>query len=498
MLKYSIMKKQIIYLSVILAFVIFSGVIISKHEIWRDEGRAWLIAQSAESIPELFKALKYDGTPALWYLTLYPFAKAGLPVLTMSIMHFLIIFAAVLIFLKFSPFSLLEKTLFIFGYFILYEYNAIARSYAFTVLLLFVIAAFYGQRFKKTVQYFILLSVLSASNLHSMCISIALVIFYFFESKPGTFNTKHKWAVLIFSATLLFSIYQLFPPSDLTRTLTGWKGSKASTIPNAFVSAFLPVQIPQLNFWNTKIIYYPDNVRAFWGIPLFLLSLAVFIRKPKAMALYGLTSLSILALFALKYGGSTRHHGLMFILFIFSLWIAQNYIEQPLFFGKRIGQLFSKKAINVVFLTILGLQVLAAPIPLYYDYKYDFSAGKKAADYLKENNLLSGDTFICVYDFFTSEAILPYTDVSFYSLENSKSGRFIVFNTGCDKVFDTTIKYKTDIINTVTGGKKYNKILFILNSENNDENFLKEYTLIKYFHNTIVRDESYYIYLKHG
>ncbi|OGF48856.1 MAG: hypothetical protein A2231_07445, partial [Candidatus Firestonebacteria bacterium RIFOXYA2_FULL_40_8] len=448
------MKKRIYYISIILIFVLLSVLIISKHEIWRDEGRAWLIAQSAENIPELLSSLKYDGTPALWHLTLYPFAKAGLPVITMSIIHFLIIFSAVLIFLRFSSFSLLQKTLFIFGYFILYEYNAIARSYSSTVLFLFIIAAIYKNRFKYPLRYFAAISLLACSNLHGLCISLALAIFYFYEFKSNinkaVFTVNYLLAALIFIFTLLFCIYNLLPPDDLTRTLTGWKGSTTSTIPNAFISAFFPVQIPQLNFWNTKLLYYPDTGRYFYGILLYILSLLVFFRKPKALALYVLTSFSLIALFALKYGGSTRHHGLIFILFIFSLWISENYKEISLFSGPGINKIFSKRMTTGIFTALLVFQVSAVPIPVYYDNKYDFSAGKRVATYLQENRFLREDTFICVYDFFTAESVLPYLNIEFYSIENSKFGRFIVFNTGCDAAFNTPAKYKTDILKETT------------------------------------------------
>ncbi|MFH1075204.1 MAG: hypothetical protein V1752_08970 [Candidatus Firestonebacteria bacterium] len=159
-------------------------------------------------------------------------------------------------------------------------------------------------------------------------------------------------------------------------------------------------------------------------------------------------------------------------------------------------KIFSVKIVNTLFIILLVFQVLASPIPIYFDAKNDFSAGKRVANYLQDNQLLNEDTFICVYDFFTAEAILPYTLNNFYSIENSKFGRFIVFNTGCDKVFETSIKYKTDILDKVIEGKNYKRTILILNSENKDDNFLKKYRLVKYFNNTIVSGESYYIYLK--
>ena len=492
------MKNKVYFGFLLLVFTVLSVTMISNHELWRDEGHAWLIIQSAGSLPALFNAMRYDGTPALWHTILYPFAITGQPVIWMSIIHFVIIFCAVILFLLKSPFTNLQKTLFIFGYYIFYEYSAIARSYSLTVLLLFVTAVVFKDRFKKPLLYFGILSLLANANLHSLCIALTLTGFYVYELKKDKLALTPRVfsAFVLFAVVFLFCIYQLYPPADLTRSLSGWKGSNLSTTLNTLVSAFLPVQIPKLNFWNTKLVYYPDTVRSWLGIPLYLLSLLVFVRKPKALGVYLVSSFSLLLLFAAKYGGSARHHGLIFILFIFSLWISTCYKDRAIFSGKKLKTFFTARLAGALLTSLLVIQVIASPIPFYFDLKYDFSAGKKAADYLKAERLLGEDTFICVYDFFCAESILPYTDKAFYSIENERFERSIIFNTGCDKAYETPVSYKTGRINEVIKGKNYRQIIYISNSEITDTTFQKDYDLLKSLTGTIVNNESYYIYQK--
>src|SRR4051812_4217393 len=41
---------------------------LARHEIWRDEAQAWLLARSSASPLALLRAMRYEGHPALWHL----------------------------------------------------------------------------------------------------------------------------------------------------------------------------------------------------------------------------------------------------------------------------------------------------------------------------------------------------------------------------------------------------------------------------------------------
>ena len=74
-------KKLILNLILFCAFagyLAFNGLLLARHEPWRDEANVWLMAREL-SPAGLFAEIRYQGHPCLWYLIVMPFAKLGLP-----------------------------------------------------------------------------------------------------------------------------------------------------------------------------------------------------------------------------------------------------------------------------------------------------------------------------------------------------------------------------------------------------------------------------------
>ena len=131
-------------------YALLTSIVAIYHEPWRDEAQAWLIARDLDII-SLFKQMRYEGTPALWHLILFPFAKLNFPYCTITIIHLVIAISMVYLFVSYAPFSRITKLLFIFSYYIAYEYAIIARNYNIAILLLFLIAIFYKERFEHQI-----------------------------------------------------------------------------------------------------------------------------------------------------------------------------------------------------------------------------------------------------------------------------------------------------------------------------------------------------------
>ena len=89
---------------------------------------------ACKSIGAVIRQMGYEGTPALWHVILFLPAQLGLPYRSMFVIHFLIIATAVVTFVRYAPFSRVQKILFVIGYYALYEYNTIARNYAVSVM----------------------------------------------------------------------------------------------------------------------------------------------------------------------------------------------------------------------------------------------------------------------------------------------------------------------------------------------------------------------------
>src|SRR4030043_511526 len=161
-------------------YTVINIVLLLHHEPWGDEAHTWLVARDLDVI-SIFKQMAYDGTPALWYMFLVPFAKTGLPYISEFILHLMIAVAAVTVFILYAPFLRITKVLFIFSYYMAYEYSIIARSYCLSILLLFIIAALYTKRFEYPLWYSFLIFLFFNTNVHSFFIACSLTILFVWE-----------------------------------------------------------------------------------------------------------------------------------------------------------------------------------------------------------------------------------------------------------------------------------------------------------------------------
>lgn len=505
-MKQSLILSEKLNQIMIIVFSVLSFFLLLNHEPWRDEGRAWLIARDSPNVISLIHLMGYEGTPALWHLILFPMAKLGLPYFSIAVVNFLVILSAVIIFISYAPFSKSQKILFVFGYYIFYEYNIIARSYALSVLFLFLIAFIYKERFQKPTSYSLLILLLANTNVYSLNFAIVLSGVYIFESnfkKNINITIEYFVSFLVMLFGILIAIYQLLPPADLSPEFAKWNFDLTTQhiwrISNSIVGATIPIPYPRVNFWNSILVYhYSYRILNIVVLPVFFLSLLFFIKKPEPMVIYILSSASLFGMFSLKYLGYLRHHGLLFIIFIFSLWISKAYNERLLIKNQLICNLFSQKNLTYLLGTLLLCHVVASPIAFYYDLKYDFSAGEKTANFLKENGFIGDDTFIAIYPSFIAESILPYIPKpysQFYFIESQEFRSYTLWNTEYYNSHILSIQEIVDRVDTAILNKRYNTILLILRSKVEDKKeFSERYNLIAYFNKTIDVSDCYYIY----
>ena len=131
------------------AFMVLCFWGISVHEIWLDDMHHWLLARDSNSLTELYQIARKDWHPLTWNVLLYIISRFSFDPFWMQILHITISAIVVYIFFSYSPFPLLYKILFAFGYYILYEYNVISRNYNLMVLFCFIICILYPRRTKS-------------------------------------------------------------------------------------------------------------------------------------------------------------------------------------------------------------------------------------------------------------------------------------------------------------------------------------------------------------
>lgn len=421
-------------------FATLSVVLALRHEPWRDEAQAWLIARDSPGIPSMLGLLGYEGSPGLWHLILHVMAEAGLPYRSIAGLHTALIIAAVAVLFRYAPFPRYQKVLLAGGYFLLYEYNAIARSYVLSVLLLFLIAAAHPGRFERPVRYAALLALLANTNVHSLVIAgVAGAAFALQLSAPHVAARRlpgarapDTLALVPLAAGFGAAVLQLLPPADLAPHLRMWdlEATRDHFYRTAVVvgEAFLPHADASPLFWDRpwlreamgRAAAREDDLLmaglAALGVVTYLLSLVAVWRSPHARYVYLAASLGIIAIFHFKYPGSIRHHGLIWLALVYAAWIAALADrEAPRSPGAGRARAIGQAALVL----LLVAQVTASPVAVHAEVTGTFSASRDAAAFLLAEGLVEPRTLIITNPGTHPTSLLPYLPegTRFYALE---------------------------------------------------------------------------------
>jgi hypothetical protein len=475
---------------IILVFALISSALIASHEPWRDEADIWLIGRDLPDPVSVINMAGYEGTPVLWIMMVFLLAKAGLPYISMFILHFLLMLFALIAFLAYSPFTRAQKLLFSFGYYAIYLYSIVARNYVLFVLFLFLIAAAHRDRMKKPFLYSVLIILLANSSAHGLIAAVVIAGAYFLGASPfRKAGLKHAAPALIIILGIGAAILQLLPPQDL-----GFRGTwflsadRFSIVANSALRAFFPV---------SQGLISPTI--GLLGIPVFLISLGFFIRKPRVLLMYAISALGVLSVSFLRGYGGARHDGLVFILFVFCLWISKEHKDSPLITSKPLLRVFSRKNLSRLFTLILAFHVASAAVASYMGVTRDFSEGRNAAMFLIENGFAGNDTLIASYPSYSAGTMMPYMPVAnqkFYCLEYQYRCSFMLWNDTYYRNNNLSLSEIMGRVDAAASGRGFRSVILILNRNETAPAFLERYRLLAQFDKPIISDEVYYIYLQ--
>lgn len=392
------------------AFLLASLFLFVIHEPWRDEAQPWLVARDA---PNMFAELDSETHPALWYLIAFPLAKLGLPYVSLRIVHLAIVFAALCVFLLEAPFSRLEKWLYPFGYFVLYEYGTLTRNYAILLLVLYLIAATWRTRFEKPLLHGALLLLLTQTLAHGVLLAGVLSAAYgiewiFRERKAAGYLPLAALALAALGALLAY--LQIAPKPDVALWRTSWNTDTSATMvgwtSHALIHAFAPV--PRLTDWTWGSTWLENVVEGSWLVTLAALlwigaSLA-FAKRPRALGMWLAGSAILVVIYHVKSGVSaqTRHHGLLFVWWIFCLWIGR--LER----APDASRPQFARAGSAVLCAMLLLHVANFGPAVAQDVAREFSGGPGGAAYLREHGYTDERTLIGVYPSFIAAPVLAH------------------------------------------------------------------------------------------
>lgn len=484
-------------------YFVVSLVGILHHELWLDEAHHYLLARDSNSFIELIQNTRYEGHPILWNTLLYGITRFSLNPFWMQFLHILISTSVVFLFVRKAPFNWVFKTLFIFGYFMIFEYNVISRNYILGVLFLFLACSI----FEKRKENFILLTIYLAlaANVHLMFTVIAFAFFLtlIFENylNKEFFKKAYSIGYLIFGIGLLLTIIQIIPPDD-THFFDRIEGmSFGEKFVKGFISLFKAiVTIPDFNsihFWNSNLLVnWSKSISAFLGLMTYCLPLLLFYRNRKTLFFVYIGLIGVQIFFFVTQMSATRYDGMNYFIIIVGLWIERFYPSEDY----KIRDFLSSWKLTLlrkpILYCILIIQLLSGLYSYAMDYEYPFASSKKAIDYLKENKLNNNEIITITCD---GTAISPYLEKKVYFLCDGSYQSYCHWNFDC--ALNISHKNISDMLTSYISANDYgiyvSRYPITKNLiENNWEKINEKIKIrfLKKYDQNIVRNSYYFIY----
>jgi hypothetical protein len=396
---------------VVAAYVAISAFTMMHHEPWGDEAQPWLVARDL-SFPDFITYFlnNRDGHASLWYVMLLPFAKLGFPYLTMSLIHLTVATTAVTLFVYKSPFSRITKYLWIFSYFMIFEYVILVRMYAVAVMLIFAVAAFYSKRFKHPLLYAVLVFLLFQSSFFCLALGSALLFMFVLE----IIKDRRRFRPLIAPIALMclglaIIVRQIVPLAE---------GSYYAD--TGYLTSFFPLS-RTLTSVGTGFIpdpyYVPAELATTLALIAIFFSIFALISKPIPLAILFICYTKLFVLFTFAYPGSVRHFGFFPVFLFFALWIAKEHRDEK--WGNKINRVFERVHLsNPLAKAFLMIQVcLLSGSPgvasmHYNEYYLQFSGAKMTARHInqlfKQHDLDNKGFVIVAHPQSRTRALLPY------------------------------------------------------------------------------------------
>lgn len=394
----------------LLVFIIYSALIlfgVLHHESWADEAQSWLIARD-NNLSGILRLLPSEGHPPLWYLLLYPVTHLGLPYESIKWLTAIIAIAAVYLLLFRTNIPILLKLFLPFSYVFFFEYALFGRSYCLILFFIAAIISLYPKRYEK--PWLFAMVIIGLYNTHMLVFTFAFGLMLLFLADAIQQKKANSKVLLPFAMMCMGGLYLV--PYLTTDKMASHFGrfitDHAEKITSAISGGILVDGNKELS------------------IILFLVSIILLAQrtKPLFLALCGIGG--VLYILGYRYGGTTRHFAVLFVILFSSYAIASFYKEDSLNIMKKIKPDLTKTG------TWLICCIILLQLPYSFgQYKRDmddiYSDAKNTAEYLSANT--TKQNVIIAWPASNTLGILPYMPgTKFYYAECERYGTHYIYD----------------------------------------------------------------------
>ncbi len=353
----------------LLGWLFFSGLHLLNaifHHQWADELQAWSLVRESPNLTELHRSLAFEGHPALWYVTLWPFKFFTDNPAAQQVVGGVFAVAVLALLWAWSPFHFSEKVLLSLSFQLGYNLSVVSRSYVLGTFLLFLFVALIPRYRERPWLGWALLAFLCNVHILYAPLSFCLAVLWLdsTESRRTCLNglSFYFLGILWCASTILFNwgfllkldsrLFLLVPPIVITVSLllvilgkltpraviaVGWaallllapvfdsfRPGKAKIIPalSNLGRGVLPIVNPlQPDYWHLGM---PQSV----GMTLAVISgiaVCLYLRpQPFLLAIIGLPTGVLLLISSYLHPGRLWHSGVIFSGFVAVVWFARR------------------------------------------------------------------------------------------------------------------------------------------------------------------------------
>ncbi len=286
--------------------------LIGAHVPWRDELQAYLIVRDSPGVAGLFANLHYEGHPSLWYVLLAAGQAVAGSARALTLVQGLVALATTAVVWRRAPFAPWLRLLILAGYYLLFEYGVIARSYGLGALLLFAWLAL-----RRTPWGWLILALMANVAVHFALLSAACVVATVWIERRWSWPGIALWAVGCVACALT-----IVPAHDVQTGLADLAAPLTARLVDALrrqSAVLIPALIGRWPYrWQVlPAMPWSAMVGALAGP---LAALAVSRERRASLLAFGLF-LALTAMSALLYPTYLRHVGVLVLLLIALEWM---------------------------------------------------------------------------------------------------------------------------------------------------------------------------------
>lgn len=421
--KTDIRNERLLAIALTTVYILVHLFIALHHEAWRDEGQSWTLVRNS-TVAELLADLCVEGHPALWFFTIMPFIKLGLPFRLFFLISLVFMGLTLYCLLRYSPFPFWARILLSLSSLFMFYNPVIPRIYSEVAFLVTVIAILFPERTEHPWLYGLLLALLAQSHILLEGLAVGLVFECFiriFSSKEE--RSKAVIPFLLGTASGLIAIAELYPRAGTNRSVDI---SSSGISSNFTLARFITLR----NATTYSLWGFTD------GLPLLIL---VF------LLLLGIISISFLAIRRHGFLSFLKWGSIVFISFgiplfiVFFIYSIHNQMATILLllllgFLSMLWAMSDSKELRytaLIFALALSLSTFPQAVrAAVSDINGPYSNSRGIADYIIQN--ADNDSVILVAENEYNAPVYGYVtdsrpDIEFYSFQNYETYRYHVW-----------------------------------------------------------------------